>query len=32
LAHRVNASTIPSDDFSDLVRENVMPIAPPGMT
>jgi 4-aminobutyrate aminotransferase/(S)-3-amino-2-methylpropionate transaminase len=31
LGHRVNASTIPTNDFADLLRENVMPIAPPGM-
>jgi 4-aminobutyrate aminotransferase/(S)-3-amino-2-methylpropionate transaminase len=28
----VNASVLPTDDYADLLREVVMPIAPPGMT
>lgn len=32
MGHRVNASVLPTDDYADLLREVVMPIAPPGMT
>lgn len=32
MGHRVNASVIPTDDYADLLRQVVMPIAPPGMT
>jgi len=30
IGHRINATTMPTDDFADLLRENVMPIAPEG--
>ena len=30
IGHNTNASTLPSDDYADLLRTNVMPIAPPG--
>ena len=32
MGHRVNASVLPTDDYADLLRQVVMPIAPPGMT
>jgi 4-aminobutyrate aminotransferase / (S)-3-amino-2-methylpropionate transaminase len=32
IGHRVNTTTLPTDDYADLLREVVMPIAPPGMT
>ena len=31
VAHRVNASVLPTEDYVDLLRENVMPISPAGM-
>jgi 4-aminobutyrate aminotransferase/(S)-3-amino-2-methylpropionate transaminase len=31
VANRIDASVLPSDDYPDLLRELVMPIAPPGM-
>ena len=30
IGHRINATTLPTEDFADLLRENVMPIAPNG--
>lgn len=32
MANRVDASVLPTDDYADLLRDNVMPIAPAGMT
>lgn len=32
ITHKVNASALPSHDLADLIRENAMPCAPPGMT
>lgn len=32
VANRVDASILPTDDYADLLRDHVMPIAPPGMT
>jgi 4-aminobutyrate aminotransferase / (S)-3-amino-2-methylpropionate transaminase len=32
VGHRVNASVLPTDDYAELLKEVVMPIAPPGMT
>lgn len=31
VTHKVDVGTLPSDDFADLIREEVMPWAPPGM-
>jgi hypothetical protein len=31
VANRVDASILPPHDYADLIRENVMPVAPPGM-
>ena len=28
----MDASVLPTDDYADLLRDNVMPIAPAGMT
>ena len=28
----MDTSILPSEDYADILRENVMPIAPPGMT
>jgi len=28
----VNASVLPTDDYPEILRQVVMPIAPPGMT
>lgn len=32
VANRVDASVLPPEDYAELLRDNVMPIAPPGMT
>ena len=32
VGHRINASTLPTDDYPELLRKIVMPIAPSGMT
>lgn len=32
VANRVDASVLPPEDYADLLRDNVMPVAPPGMT
>ena len=32
VTHRVNASVLPTEDYSDILREAVMPVAPKGMT
>ena len=32
MINRVDASSLPSEDFADLLRDNVMPVAPAGMT
>jgi 4-aminobutyrate aminotransferase / (S)-3-amino-2-methylpropionate transaminase len=32
VTNRVDASSLPSEDYADLLRDNVMPVAPAGMT
>lgn len=31
VTHKVNANALPTDDWADLLRDNVMPTAPPGL-
>jgi hypothetical protein len=31
IGHRVDATLLPTDDYPDLLRESLMPIAPSGM-
>ena len=31
VGHRINASTLPTEDYPELLRQIVMPIAPAGM-
>jgi hypothetical protein len=31
VTHKVDANTLPTNDFADILREMIMPVAPKGM-